>query len=759
MSNVFAFDTETTIKNVYHNVEKTIKKLNPETNKKEKVKLKVVEREIHKNKAFAKDPDNDFHTIIYGDHPDRIKLLHSEQGFKRTLPTKVSSMLLKSKTMVGVNLKFDLLYIWEDPNFRQWIINGGKIWDCQLVRYLLSAQRHRFPSLAELQVLYLKIKTKEARISYLYKKGIGADHIIKARRRCPRLWKLYKYYSKEDGRTPLLIYKKQYKEAKRRKMLKVIRLYNKYLLSLCMMEHNGIPVNIQEAHQVRQEFTVKMVEELGKAQEQLKEIWDNRLDEFNVNSPDHKSVALFGGVIIKKIPQPTGEYYKTGEKKGQEKYKKIDTEIKIKGLGLDPRLYSRAAAKPGFYSVDDKVVNTIYDKCKNKKAVAFCRHMKAAAIYKKMISTYLTAFIDQSINGNIRCNYNNCVTITSRLSSSEPNLQNIPSKNEEFKEKVQGLLYGPDQWVCAQIDYAQLEVYCLAALSKDKKMLKDLVNGVDFHVKRLAYAEQMSYEEAYKLCCIDKIPEWVLKRKKAKTISFQKQYGAFITKIAEETGRTEEEIKRIFDEEDKEYPYILDWIEHVVTSSVTSKLELSHKKGLASQDTKIKKGGKRFYRDIELLPIKNKKTNDEYFDKNEFRHVGYYQSPTGKLYGFEEKATLISKGKNAGNLFKYFPPTQLKNYQIQGTAADCQALSSALMFNYLFNNGDKVKLVNEIHDSKWFLIKKEHLHTILPKLCTIMSNIRPYFKKYFGWDTGIDFKVDAEIGPNFNNLTEYKQPA
>ncbi len=700
----------------------------------------------------AKDPNNDIHTIIYGDHPTRIKLLHSEKGFKRRLPSIVAGMLLSSHTIVGVNLKFDLLYIWNDPDFVTWLKAGGKVWDCQVAKYLLSGQRHMFPSLAEMQLYYLKEKTKESRISCLFKKLIGADKIIAARHRCPRLFKLYNKYSKEDGRTPLLIMQKQHKEAREKGMLPIIELYNEYLLVLCMMEHNGIPVNLEQAERTKQEFMLKMLGHISKAEDVVKKYWnDPRLPALNINSRHHASALLFGGWFNCKETVKTGEIYKTGKRKGEEKTRREDALVYVEGMKLNHIFYSNETKHEGVYQVDDAVVQKIYAQCKTQDAVDYCHQLTIAAMYKKMVSTYLDAFINLSIDGRISCTYNNTKVISGRLSASKPNLQNIPTKVEELKVKVQGLLCAPPGWTCASFDYSQLEIYIKGALSGDIKLLEDLEAGVDFHCKRLAYAEGMSYEEVENLCKVQQLKEWVLKRKKAKTISFQKEYGASPEKIATSTGLPVETVKLIFTKEDEDYWGVAQWEKNVVQAQIARHTEISTKSQIAIRDSMPKKGGKVWSGDVELLPIRQLDKVSFKYDKFEVRHIGYYQSPTGKKYAFEEKSRVTERGY----LVKSFPSTQIKNYPMQGTAGDAQGASSAEMFQYLLNNSDKVRLIHEIHDSKWFLIKDEHLALTIPHLHSIMTNIRNIFIRRFNWDTQIDFKVDVEVGNNFAEMKPY----
>ena len=72
----------------------------------------------------AKDPINDFHTLIFGQHEDNIIVEHRAEGFKRKPSERFWELLLKSDILVGHNLSFDLPYIWHCPEFKEWLING-----------------------------------------------------------------------------------------------------------------------------------------------------------------------------------------------------------------------------------------------------------------------------------------------------------------------------------------------------------------------------------------------------------------------------------------------------------------------------------------------------------------------------------------------------------------------------------------------------------------------------------------------------------
>lgn len=701
-----------------------------------------------------KDPKNDIYSIIYGTKPNEIKMLHSKKGFKRKLPYRVGMRLLECHTIIGTNLKFDLGYIWHDKYFQKWLLNGGKIWDCQVAQYLLSGQRHQFPSLAEMQKTVLGEKTKLDSITKLFKRCIGAGDIIARRHERKNWWKAYEYYGREDGRTPMLIMQKQHKEAKIKGMLPIIELYNQHLLALTMMEVNGIPVDIPAVEQLYGEFSLKVVDYLEKATEIVTQFWTHpALPPLNINSTSQSSLLLFGGDISVKVRKGTGILNKSGNNKGQEKTKLFDEVVHIEGFGLDPK-FSRSSAKEGYYSTDKAVIENIYQGAANEQAKEYCKFLKLSGTYKQKISTYLNAMLYKSVDGIIRANYNNTETSTSRLSASGPNLQNIPAHGE-FGASIPALLIAPPGWSCASIDFSQLEVLCQAMLSQDWNLCRDIINGVDFHIKRLCYIEpEYTYDEILKLAKVDKVGAWPEKRSKAKVISFQKAYGAAPESLAKITELPLELVKEIFDKEDLEYPSVKEFDDNVAKEVASSSI-ISRKFHYASKATRVGTDSKgvprKFTEDAELLPIRERDKKTYTFNSSILRHVGFYVSPTGKRYAFLE----FGSRKKDGGVFRYYKPTQMKNYAMQGSANDIQAITTAEMFSLLLRHPDKVKLVNEIHDSKWFLIKNEYLTCILGKLCGIMCNTSQLLSKRFGINISFDFGVEAKVGQNFGDMQVY----
>ncbi len=688
----------------------------------------------------AKDPTNNFHTVIYGDSPQNVAIQHSIGGFGRRLPKNADMMLTRSDVLIGHNLPFDLSYIWNSECLETYLKRGGQVWDTQIAEYLLSGQRHSFASLAELQEIYLGTRIKEEKISKLFKRGIGADKIVAARTRCHRLFSLYEKYSLSDGTTTLQIFAKQHEKAKHLDMLPVIKMFNNYMLCLTNVMNTGIPIDLDKCQKTLREFKLKSLTYLTEATNLISSMWDKRLPPFNINSTKDKSAILFGGTYTIKNRVEDGLF-----KNGNPKFKSVEEEIIIKGFGLPTSLSELGSL--GRYKTGADVVEKIYRESTNELAKRYCELQKQSMNYGKMCSTYLEPFLELSINGLLFPNYNNTATITSRLSSSKPNLQNIPSKGDMLLP-IQGQLIAPNGWVAVSADYSQLEIYVSAYLANDSALTNDLLAGVDFHVKRLSYAEDLPYDEVFKLCKIDKLPEWERKRTDAKTISYQKAYGASPRSLAKTTGLDEAIIKKIFDREDIEYPGVA-LFNKAVLEQVENTKQLASAKGLPASKKTSGKEGKRFLAGIELLPIVNT-AGDIQYDPDEYRHIGYYRTPTGKRYSFEEMGRL-----RHNRLTRGFSTTQTKNYQIQGTASDVQAASSAALLPLLLKHSDKVKMVNEIHDSKWFLVKEEHLTRVLPIIKELMENVPKNFKEMLGVDMPFRIPVDFEVGFSFAETESY----
>jgi len=523
----------------------------------------------------------------------------------------------------------------------------------------------------------------------------------------------------------------------------IIELYNDYLLAIINMTCSGIKVDVVKCEKTLRDFNLKHLELLMEAQEILKSYWKHpRLPEFLMNSGTHKSAVLFGGNVKIVEREKVGVY-----KNGNPKYKNVEKLIWMDGFRI-PTSISRPTKKSGVYVTDDNVMQKIAAGTKNAQLKKYCELQKQALMYKKAAKTYCQAFINRSVEGTLYPNFNNTLTTTSRLSSSAPNMQNI-SKRNEFGKILHSLFVAPKGWKCVQIDFAQLEIWVLAFLSSDGLLTKHLLDGVDLHTVRLQYYNpDMTYEELYKLAKIDKDPYWDKQRTYAKTVSYQMAYGAQPKKVVESTGLDLEIVETIFKKEAETYVDAASFgdivrreVENSVDYSRANNIPASQKKG---------KDGSRILGNVELLPIFDKSKEVSYTNQ-EIRRVGYYKSPTNKRYHFLDAGRMYK-----GHLSRSFSFTQPKNYPMQGTAADVQGATTAELLVALLKKSDRIKMINEVHDSKWFYVREDVLAPCLKWLKETIEDVPKIFKKRFNIDVPFKFPVDIEVGDNFGSMEKYE---
>lgn len=162
----------------------------------------------------------------------------------------------------------------------------------------------------------------------------------------------------------------------------------------------------------------------------------------------------------------------------------------------------------------------------------------------KVKSTYVDVLPDfVAQDGRIHTNFNQTLTATGRLSSSNPNLQNIPIKYE-WGEKIRSAFIADDGYWLLSADYSQIEIRVLAHMSEDENLIKDFMEGNDIHVRTAMKIFGVSEKEVTKEM-----------RRQAKTINFGILYGMGSYSLSKELGVTQKEaenfIKKYFENYEK----------------------------------------------------------------------------------------------------------------------------------------------------------------------------------------------------------------
>lgn len=168
----------------------------------------------------------------------------------------------------------------------------------------------------------------------------------------------------------------------------------------------------------------------------------------------------------------------------------------------------------------------------------------------KLVSTYIDA-LPKKINaktGRVHTSYNQAVTATGRLSSSEPNLQNIPIRNEEGR-LIRTAFIAPAGQVILAADYSQIELRIMAHLSQDENLLTAFANGWDIHRATAAEIFQVAREEVTSE-----------QRRRAKAVNFGLIYGMSAFGLAKQIGVERQDAQRYIDAYFYRYPKVLEYM-------------------------------------------------------------------------------------------------------------------------------------------------------------------------------------------------------
>lgn len=174
---------------------------------------------------------------------------------------------------------------------------------------------------------------------------------------------------------------------------------------------------------------------------------------------------------------------------------------------------------------------------------------------KKLLSTYIDALPEliNPITGKIHTSYNQAVTATGRLSSTNPNLQNIPVRDELGREIRKAFIADNDDCTFFSADYSQIELRIMAHLSGDPHMVEAFCEGEDIHAATAAKIYGISPDEVSSDM-----------RRKAKTANFGIIYGISVFGLAERLDISRGEAKELIDGYFKSYPKIREYMEESI---------------------------------------------------------------------------------------------------------------------------------------------------------------------------------------------------
>ena len=380
---------------------------------------------------------------------------------------------------VGQNIKYDMIVL---QNYGVQV--KGPLFDTMIAHYVLQPElRHGMDYLAEIYLRYQTIHIDEL----IGPKGKNQKNM---RDLAPK--DVYRYACEDADVTLKLknVLEKELKENDAERLFYDIEM--PLVPVLVNIERNGVLLDTEALKQSSAHFTAQM-------ENIEKEIYELAGETFNIASPKQVGEVLFDKLRI------------------VEKAKKTKT---------------------GQYVTSEEVLESLRHKHPVVEKILEHRGLK------KLLGTYIDA-LPQLINprtGRVHTSFNQTVTATGRLSSSNPNLQNIPIRDENGKEIRKAFI--PDEGCFFfSADYSQIELRIMAHLSEDKNMIDAFLSNHDIHAATAA--------KIYKIDLQDVGSDM---RRKAKTANFGIIYGISVFGLAERMNVERKEAKELIDGYFETYP-------------------------------------------------------------------------------------------------------------------------------------------------------------------------------------------------------------
>lgn len=271
------------------------------------------------------------------------------------------------------------------------------------------------------------------------------------------------------------------------------------LFTLSDMEKVGIRVNGEELKEYGEKIQVR-IEELEKI------IWEEAGEEFNINSPKQLGVLLF-----EKMKLPGGKKTKTG--------------------------YSTAADVLEKLAPDHQIVADILE-------------YRQLAKLKSTYADGLANYIDEG--GRIHSTFNQTITATGRISSTEPNLQNIPVRTE-LGRLLRKVFIPKEGYVFLDADYSQIELRVLAHMSGDEKLIQAYREAQDIHRITASQVFHVPFDQVTSL-----------QRRNAKAVNFGIVYGISSFGLSQDLSITRKEAAKYIEDYFKTYPKIKGFLDGLV---------------------------------------------------------------------------------------------------------------------------------------------------------------------------------------------------
>ncbi|MDB5124534.1 MAG: polymerase [Mucilaginibacter sp.] len=383
---------------------------------------------------------------------------------------------------IGQNLKFDILMLkWYGVEVK------GDLFDTMMAHYVIDPDtRHNMDILSENYLGYKPVSITEL---------IGAKGKNQGSMRDVEIEKIKEYAAEDADITLQLknIFEPRLKEVESEKLIHEIE--HPLIYVLADIEYEGVRID----HDTLKEFSKELEIDIARLE---KTVFEKAGVRFNVSSPKQLGEVLF-------------------EK-----------------LQLDPKAKK---TKTGQYQTGEDVLLALAAKSDIVRDILDFRQLQ------KLKSTYVDA-LPQMVNpktGRVHTSYNQAVAATGRLSSNNPNLQNIPIRTERGREVRKAFIPRDSGHTIVSADYSQIELRIIAEISKDANMMEAFVKNLDIHTATAANVYGLSLEEVTST-----------QRRNAKAVNFGIIYGQSAFGLSQSLGIPRKEAAEIIENYFAQYPGI-----------------------------------------------------------------------------------------------------------------------------------------------------------------------------------------------------------
>jgi DNA polymerase I len=388
---------------------------------------------------------------------------------------------------IGQNLKYDILAL------RKYGVEvRGPLTDTMVQHYLLEPDmRHGLDLLAE---------------TYLHYKPVSITELIGPRGKDQKTMRevpleAIKEYASEDADITLQLERKLTPLLKQEKLLKLYEEVEAPLIHvLADIEYNGISVDTDALKELSVQLDLE-------ARELEKLVYEEAGQEFNIGSPKQLGEILFDKLQLIKKPKTT---------------------------------------KTGQYATGEEILIKLADEHPIVKHILEYRQLT------KLCSTYIDALpkLISPRDGRVHTSFNQTVTATGRLSSTNPNLQNIPIRTERGREIRKAFVPRGPEFTLLSADYSQVELRLMAGFAKDAAMVEAFREGKDIHAATAAKIFKID---------IDKVDSDM--RRKAKTANFGIIYGISAFGLAQRLNIPRKEASDIIEAYFTEFPGVKQYMD------------------------------------------------------------------------------------------------------------------------------------------------------------------------------------------------------